>query len=270
VRAAASRLLGPGFAPVAAIAVEIELEEHAGGFTLHVEIEGEGLEGERTLHMPSCAEVRDAAALVIAVSIDPELTHSSEETEPEALEAEPKSTTDGNEPPALELAASFGIDGMLLPGAAPLLGAQLGLHVAPLRFALGGVLLLPSAVTVDSPTRGFEVDMGAAAVRASACLTVVTFEPASLAPCAGVWLGRIWAELEDSSVARGELLVAPELSLSGDYQLSRSFVLGLRLGALLPLQPPRFSLRDGQGLHETPRFSAQAEVVLRAGFRLGG
>lgn len=257
VLAEAERLLGAGFAHTAELAVEIEIEQEGSAFVLRLEIEGDGVEGERELRMQSCEEVRDAAALLIALSLDPELATRAPEPAPVASASEPTELT---------LAPGIGIDSSLLPSTAALLSVQLALRLAPLTFAMGGVLLWPNEVTVVAPDASFGVDVGVAAARAGVCVALLSADGLSVGPCAGIWLGRMWAEAQNSGGDRGELLVAPELSAVAEHRFSRLVSLSLRLAALVPLRSPRFELRDGGAIHQAPGVSAQAELALLVHF----
>jgi hypothetical protein len=94
------RLLGDRAAPSAApIEVSARVsQEDGGGYRLRLEATRDGTPRVRELRGPTCAAVTDAAAVILALMIDPSAVASAPEEAPKAAQSEPEKTAQGDPP----------------------------------------------------------------------------------------------------------------------------------------------------------------------------
>jgi hypothetical protein len=232
-----------------------------------------GTKGERTLEANTCDEAAHAAALVIALAVDPNLTSAP----PSSIPTPPPKPTPPPEPtPAVEpakpepppkptragprfgltLAAGPTVDAAALPGAAFGVAARIGTDVGRLVPNLGFVFLPSAKKTVAGRDAGGEFAMVGGS--AGACVKITEF----LGPCASFELGRMRAAGFGARAtnAGSALWSAVLLGLSGGL---RGRPIGVRAEAwiVIPTTRPDFVIED-IGVVHTPRVGVRATLLL--------
>jgi hypothetical protein len=244
----------------------------------------------RELRASSCAELQDAAAVVLAVTIDPlvplaetparppEAEPATEpEPEPELaptpapVEPSPPASTSPHTKPALALALriSGGVQYRALPTIAG--GPSLALAVwrGALRAELVGAWWLTGTSHVDAaPEVGATLSLGWVAPRVCGVASAgrVTFPL-----CAGVELGGMRAAAFGTADARTRTLVwiAPEFGGATRVELSRSLALWIGLDGAIPLVRQVFTIAGLGEIHRTPPFVFQALLGLEIRLDVG-
>lgn len=180
------------------VAVEVRIAAAGGGFALSLRTE----HGERALRGERCTDVVEAAALIVAMAIDPDAGFG-----PEPAERRPAWATDGEVPPGppvaevaelarprprrgarLALRVTAGGDIGALPGPTANLGLGAGLVLGPWRLEAGGHSL------VERTAYGAEIDEGHRIRLYYGTLLVCHAPLRMLRMCAGGELGRFEAE----------------------------------------------------------------------------
>jgi hypothetical protein len=265
-------LLGPSPPAAEPIAATGLVTATPGGFTLAFELTQRGETHSRTLTAPTCEELSDAGALIVALAVNPALVIPApgdtpagappgDETpkgladppplpaaqpEPERESAAaprpapPPATTDAEATFRLRSAfvAALGDLGSLPRAAA---GARAGLELASDSVALDVLVdfLPPARRTIaESPERGGDVMLLAGGLRA--CAT--PFGP-SIAGCAGFEAGFLDAESFGASVSNDGGLAgwfAGRVGLGGRLPLDETFALRADAEALVPVSTPKF------------------------------
>jgi hypothetical protein len=261
------------------------------------------VERERELRASSCAELQDAAAVVLAVTIDPlvplaetptrppEAEPATEpEPEPEpapepALEPTPApepalEPTPAPSPPAptsrrtkseigLALRISGGIEYRALPSIAGGPALALAVWRGALRVELVGAWWLTGTSHVDTaPDVGATLSLGWVAPRVCG---VARAGRVAFPLCVGVELGGMRAAAFGTADARTRTLawIAPEFGGAARVELSRSLALWIGVDGAIPLVRQVFTIAGLGEIHRTPPFVFQVllglEIRLDAG-----
>jgi len=246
-------------------------------------------EGVREVVGASCAEVAQAAALVVAMTIDPDkaLAAATEpKPEPETRVESTESAGDGEIPPPIRPAESteasakaaaprrarlpihWGVRAEIisdlgsLPGVKPGAGLTAAAMLHAWRLELSGIYWFQRRETLDeAPTMGGDISLLAGSLRG--CYQAWGFDG-----CAGLELGRFSAhgfgsEFPESHTA---LWLAPTAGLARRFKVSTWFSFSLLAEAGLPLQRPRFWVDDALVHQPAPvvgRFLVGGEVALQ-------
>lgn len=261
-----------------------------------VVVEGEGLVLVLEFHQPvarirelrgrTCVELRDAAAVVLAVTVDPlvPLTEETEETEEtdgtertdaiaetEETEVEPPEPEPEPEPtPALDRAVQIegslrvagGIHYGALPGVAGGPSLAVGLRWRVLRAELvGGFWSSRSARFEQAPEVGANVSFGWVAPRVCG---VPATPRVSFPLCAGVEIGGMRGAGFGTPGARVRTLpwIAAEVGAAVSVGLPGPLALWLGVDGVVPLVRPGFTVAGLGELHRVPAFAVQALVGL--------
>jgi hypothetical protein len=248
----------------------------------------------RELRARSCVELRDAAAVVLAVTIDPlvpladpptrpvepepepepepELEPEPEpEAEPKPVAPQPEAQTPGrrSQELAVVLRIAGGIQYRALPSIAGGPVLALGLWRRALRAELVGAWWLTGTTHFDvAPEVGATLSLGWVAPRVCG---VPSVGRVAFPLCAGIELGGMRAAAFGTADARTRTLawVAPELGGATHVQLSRPLALWIGVDGVIPLVRPSFIISSLGELHRTPPFAFQAllglEIRLDAG-----
>ena len=212
---------------------------------LHLETSLEGQPGERTLSAGTCADVADAAALVLAFAIDPgaALRHRAPSPEPAKVTPPPPAAPVAPTPTWFGASASVRGDLGALPGLS--VGASLGVSVQ--HGAWSGVLVgsgfgeraKPAA---QRPSAGGEFSMWALAV--APCWSPAYREALRLRACLPLEVQRVHASGygvdAPGEATRSELLLGAELTPG--LGLSSRLELIAPLGLAVALRRPEFYL----------------------------
>lgn len=284
LRQSVERLFG-GTIPATELAVRAELSPEASGYTLVLETTAQGHHGVKRLEDVSCEELTRAAAVLIALAIDPTLTlgeddasrgarapdapvsasaSPSAEPAPEtAPRVAPQRSAVG--PEAAGSALPVQVDGVLaavgefgtVPGASPGLLLQLDARFGVGLVGIGGEYLLPQTARVANRSE-LGALVGYVGGVAFGCLGAFG-RRAAPAACAGVAVGRLSGESRGAPVqGHGSLLwVTPELGGTFRYRLRDSVLLegGITL---------RFAVQDSEfTLDNVGRVYAPSAVAVR-------
>jgi hypothetical protein len=252
-------------------------------------VQGEGT-WRRTIHARSCDELADAAALIIALVVDPNLnpTPPAASVPPPArapapvpaLTSTPPPPSAPRPPPAarppavsrarvpLHVAASAVGDVGSLPAAA--LGGELaaGADLGRARIeAVGTVFPEVHKVIARNPERGGDVELLAGGLRGCYLIPWTGWEGGV---CGGVEAGRLRATgfgAREFNATEDELWLAGRLGVIADIPVVDP--LGLRFGleGLLPLRRPEFVVPPLGTVHEPSWVSLRLELGIQAFFR---
>lgn len=224
--------------------VQIEHTEHA--YVLTLETDRDGERGTRSF-AGACGEISEAAALVLALSIDEATPRPSAPVVSEAARPPPQRGRDGDraEPRYVLRAAALGERGYL-----PRVGAGVELAFA-LAFARSELALSASWLApVKSAAReeGARVELGLWAARAGYCHDLLGRRN-TLWACAGLELGRASGAGIDiaASQAKHYLWSAGVVGLRVVGELARSFALYLEPSLAVPFERKRFVSSDALG-----------------------
>lgn len=241
---------------------------------------------ERELSGQSCAEVSDAGALAITLTISERAAASSGGAESEELPGDADRTEGGkqSEPPPsaaaasaaepgpaqsppsaaspipleLSVAAALVLDTAELPSLAPGGSAEIAL-----RYGLVKVIAL-GALFANQETRladGRGGSFGLALFGGLLCLQP-SAEAVTMLGCAGFELGKLSAEgLLDTPRSGGATLRAVRVEAGGGYRFSPRVAAFLRLGVSAPLTSVNFSVDPGdQRIHRLGPASGRATL----------
>jgi hypothetical protein len=260
VRTEVHRLLG-GEAHAAArvvIVTAVVVEERPGAWQVTLETPRAG--GIRVVRGSTCAAIGDAAAVILALMIDP--TAVLEPRRPPASaparRAASQPATAPQPPPrppappasprprrvAGRVAVFGGVDVTSLPGTSPGVGGSGALQLGRQRLELGFEYWTGARGHVAArPAAGGDLDLWLFTLSTCRALLAGRVE---LGPCLGLDLGRLHGS--GFGVARpGEgaaLWVALRGGVLASWEFARRWALFARLEAVIPLQRPRFVLTN--------------------------
>jgi hypothetical protein len=204
--------------PAAQLDVAATVTRDDGGeLTVRLETQGDGGARVREIKGTSCAAVADAAALLVALIIDPvAASRAVPAPSPPVVPPPPVPSPPPPAPPppalpppvpvppsppgpastlrpSLRLLGWTLADAGSLPGISAAFGGKAVMVIAPLRFELGGGVWFDRRTTVpQQPSAGGNV--GLAAGSADACWSFLRPGPLELGPCLGFELGRLHAD----------------------------------------------------------------------------
>ena len=236
--------------------------------------------GTREFSGAQCGELAEAAALLIALSIDPLAVSSSGQPAPRAHAADSPGSDAGEAltPAAAPVRAVRGalraaglLDVGYLPraGAGGELGASVSLRRS--RLELTG-LWLPGVRSERARDDRARVRVALWAVRASYCLRALG-QRSALSGCAGLELGRASGDGVDIAAAQSRSFawVAGWLALRASTELTHWLGLSLEPAIAIPFARSRFVSRDADGapravLHTPSPVAARVALSLEALF----
>jgi hypothetical protein len=245
---------------------------------------------ERELRSKSCVELRDAAAVVLAVTIDPLVPLAEPATGPTQPEPEPTPAPEPEPEPEPELepqpvvselesprpsrvALGLRIAGGIQYGALPAIAGgpslTLSLWRKAFRAELVGAWWLTGTTHFDgAPQVGATLSLGWVAPRVCG---VPSVGRVAFPLCAGLEVGGMRAAAFGAADARTRTLawIAPEFGGAARVELSHAFALWIGIDGVIPLVRPRFTIAGLGAIHQTPPFAFQAllglEIRLDAG-----
>ncbi len=287
LRAAIERLLGYSLEPDAASHVYAHafvFRPETGPLELHLAItEPGGRPNERRIASQSCAELADAAALIIALAIDPEAgTADAPEAlapapstpppipsiEAERSQVEPPLPPERSTPPLgwFALGASLSADFATLPAPTPGLVLSAARRFDANRLELMVAYWFSQRATLPATsTVGGEVELMAAAARY--CRSFIAGPP-DLAACAGLEAGLLQVEgfgIKNPVVGRGPWL-APRLDLRAAIPIVPPLDLTGELTLLAPLVRDRYTIAYMGEVYQAPPLSGRAQLGLEFHF----
>lgn len=276
VTARMARLLSRSTGPHPELVAEADVSNDGAAFALEMRIWQADRPAYRRLRATSCRELSDAAALLLALLVDPALQVETEAAPvsrpPRAPRAQQRRAPSEPVPRRSEPGPVWGasgravLDWAALPGPAPGLSAAASTELHRLRLELGGVWL-PLARHVVRDAAG-EAEKGGkfSLVAASTRLCHALFVSPRLSACAVGELGaiRAWGFGTIEDRRRSVVWAAAGPGLTGALPLATSAALTAGADLLFALNRPRFEL-DNVGLVHRP---AVAGFRLTAGVEL--
>ncbi|HEY3666367.1 MAG TPA: hypothetical protein VGL19_10215 [Polyangiaceae bacterium] len=243
-----------------ALSVEIR-EQAASGFQLVVRARPHDKALERVLEPKTCADALEAAAVLVALAVDPNARPDGLPSPAPARESPEKRG------PIVRSALLFGVSVHELPRAAPLLSADTGLDFGAFSARLEGFWLAPEHAQLASQPQGRGGDIAAFGAGLAACYLPVR-DAGRLATCVSAQVGA-WS-------AKGSGVLHPESKLepwlSGGVRVRYVVPLGARLGWLLQADAiwlgsrPRFFLDDLGVVYVPPEVGARFGSGLELSF----
>ncbi|HEX5661042.1 MAG TPA: hypothetical protein VFX59_27810 [Polyangiales bacterium] len=257
------------------IRADIRLDEHDRGYRLTLDTERDGVQGTRVFEAPRCADVVDAAVLLLSLMLDEARSEEIPPPPPPPLPP-PAPPPPPPAPAPVERrvraslkAAALGELGYL-PRAGGGLEAALGLAVNASRIELTG-LWLPD-VRSGRGSDGARVAIGLWAMRLGYCHRLVGSRLA-LFGCAGLELGRAHGEGLDLTDERDRAFLwsAGHAGLRAALALGGGLALLLEPAVAVPFARRRFVSIDAsgspsEGLHTPATVSGRVAIALEAVF----
>ncbi len=223
------------------------------GWTVRIETTTGDATGERTIEGATCAEVFDAAALVVAMAVPPKISSPPPPPEGEGDRPPPPPPQPPSPPPSppppppplpVHISARIVVGSNLgmLPGADPGFAAAFAVSRGRLRGEVGASTWLERSRSVDTDdgVRGADLSLKAAGLRACylPAARVWTCAAGELGSMRGIGFGA------DDDFDRSSTWLAGGASAVAPFSLSRSFNIVVIADALAPIRRPRF-LHDG-------------------------
>ncbi len=264
----------------------VRISSDADGYRLTVS-EPRTIDPPRELEADDCESLVDAAAIVVALRIDPEALGRVEPApEPRVVEpGPPEERVDAlgapaasvrapheqpaadTEPVVLGLTAGGGAALHLLPALAPGLAAGLFIERGPWRAELAGSWWLPQrASRQDRPEAQAEVELLAAVLRG--CFTPLA-SAVHLDGCLAFEVGALaghGAGVVVDPRRQVAAWLAGEAGLRGRIPLGDAFEVGLAVSTIVPFHRPTFVIEDAGTVYRPPQLGGRADVWF--GFRI--
>lgn len=271
-------LLGQPLTSVAGVDFEVSIERGVGRewrLRLDTLDKEQGKRRSRELTAKSCAELADAAAVAITMSIK-----SLADREPRARQPHPAAAVVAaptavavapraeEAPPAPTLSRAAALTALVDSGAMPRAALGLGLEVALQR---GGLRVLGSGTFFPSQQATLPNGVGGtfqlATGGALACLAQ-GLGRVTLLGCVGGEVGRLTGEGVGVSAprARGTLWLAGRGDLGATFALAPNVAVVARAGAAVPLQRPTFLLNNDTAVHRPASLTVRATFGVELAF----
>lgn len=217
------------------------------GWTLALTTEVDGTTGERTLSATSCQSLADAAALMLALILNPDLAVTTPPSEQEASIPPPPPPT-----PALRrhrlwrIGAQAGMQKGMLESASPYYALWVGVGTGRLSVRLAPGLTLPRDVFVrDQPALGGRLWL--ATLAGLGCWAAVS-GAVEVSPCAGVEVTRLAGRGLGTSTVSSSYLYwsSAELALFAGLPVGHGILVEVGAVGLVALHRPAFYLTESQ------------------------
>ena len=249
VMAEAHSLVGDDLGDRAPLVVRVAIQDLADeGLRVELDAQGTGHFFRRELTLPSCEEARQATALMIALTLDPDLARAPIEepapATPPAVVAEPQDPDRSG--PSLGVNAGFDPSELSEPTAA--FGIRLAWRWSAVQIEASGSYWLP---THSQVTAGVDLDADMAGGAVHSCYWL-TFGRWDLGPCLGLEVMRVHGFLNGAdagSDAWFRVGLGPRLAV----WLSAYVALSVSADPLLGLNRPRFASASGDSA-QAPAF----------------
>lgn len=252
-------------------------------WVLELVVAAEGGHMQRTLRGDDCKVLASAAALVMAVMVEP--SGVLEEVDPGPIEetqeptpeptprapTTPRTPTTPTKPPAPSgsrqpLRGFVGARGLLTWGAAPGVGGAValsgGVLIGRVRVGIDALVDVPRTATIESAEdAGARIGLAAAGLRGC-------YAPGSqrveVPLCGGLEAGAIWGK--GFGLARPKTAVAPWVAVVLETGLSvvlhSRVALRILAEGVVPLRRPQFVVDDRGAVHQPARVGARAGAAI--------
>ncbi len=307
VRAEIERVLGGPPDPASAryLRAEARVSRAGAGFHVHIVTDLGGVIGERDLDGPTCGAVANAAALIVALTFDPEALTRHADATAAAPHPPPPSPPAPTSPPAAAPAPSIlplplpdaavsttappagspptaegapprrpvfavGVIGEASVGALPkvdgAIGGRVGVLVGRLRADVSASYWPEQPASLASrPTAGGKIELVAG--DGSACWALLR-APVELSPCLGLEVGSMSAVGFGvrSNGSGSALWIAPLAEAAAALPFGRRFAARIDLGVLVPAERPPFVLQGVGTVYTAGPVVGRATVGLEVRF----
>jgi hypothetical protein len=280
IRDDVERLIGSGSheGGVKHVSVQVTGDE-ANGYRVRLRFDEQKGESERILRGPTCNQVSRAAALLIALAIEPNADISQEpEPEPEPPKPEPKLEPPKPQPKPVVvaqaprerdyrwvLAVGPAVEAGLLPALSPGLDLSLGLRIGVFEPELYASGFLPRSKDIDNSSAGGQFTLFTAGARA--CFRMLDSK-LEIFGCAGAALNHLSAEGYKVSVpgSADTNVGSVDVALRLQVPLSRRVALRLTGGPVYSLGRAEFVVEGLAPVHEAKRVSGAGSLKLALSF----
>jgi hypothetical protein len=260
-----------GAAPLRA---EGRLHSERDGFRLHLVVRGDAGYMERTLEGDDCTVLASAAALVVAVMVEPATVLEEVEStaaEPQAVTLAPPSDErpERSAPPTSRPGGFVAARGLFSWGGAPGAGGAValggGIRFARWRIVLEALIDLPRHAWLEDADAGARIGLGTAALRG--CHTPGG-ERVEVPLCAGFEAGAMWArgfglaEPRNAVVPWGAFALGTGLAVI----VHRRVAVRMDVEGVVPMRRPRFVIEDRGAVYRPAPIGARAGAALEIRF----
>jgi hypothetical protein len=246
------------------------------GWSLDLVVRGEGSHMERTLHGDDCRVLTSAAALVIAVMVEPAtvLEEVEKSIAPEQHDSPPlrEVETPRASPAAVRNRPGgfMAVRGLVTWGGAPRTGGAValagGVRFARWRIGVEALLDVPRrAMLSDTEDAGARIGLAAAALRG--CHTPGG-ERVEVPLCAGFEAGAMWAtgfglaQPKTAIVPWGAFILGTGLSIT----VHRHVALRIDVDGVVPVHRARFVVEDREPVYRPAPLGARAGAAIEVRF----
>ena len=227
-------------------------------------LRGPEWEAKRALDGPTCAAVSEAAALVIALAINPEIEPPPPPPKPESPERERPSRSPSVGGPSASLAGT--VDAGMVPGGTAGVEGNLGWTLGAVHVELGGSYFAERRATLaDRDDVGATFRLGSMSARG--CYQFQR-DRLMLGPCLDI--GALWTKAQGfGPIARSEVSsVTPSVggALGIRWLISSSFAPFVRIGAIVPVARPEFAVQGMGHVHRAAPVAVRGALGLEVHF----
>jgi hypothetical protein len=250
----------------------------AGGWTLRVRTAEDEDARERVVSGGDCGELADAAAVIVALAVDPSLHHSpapsaplpaSRPSGPGAPAADAPAPPPASAPPpqdarvVLSGAVLGALDAAALPAPAPGLGVDVGVSFGRLGLAAQGAWFPSQRANVEGRTGGGDVSLLLAGAMVRYRLVRA---PLELDLAMAFEVGSMHAEAVDVALlSEGRALwLAPGSGLRAGWPISPTLVAQLGATVLVPVSRERFVVTGLGDVHGPPALTVRGTLGIEA------
>jgi hypothetical protein len=265
------RLAGHDTQPESALQAKVSIERSAAdSFKLTLQTESEGRSGTRVLQGSSCGAVVDAAALTLALILNPEAVAEGANAPPPPddarVDAPPPPKKSEPFRPSQRARLRFvggpelGLQAGTMPSFGPSFGLSFGLGVGDGWAWLTGNFAPPQHPTVEGhPDAGGSLFMISGT--ALGCWDVAS-NALVLAPCAGAELSWVRGEGEGVSDPQAAGVYWPSAAFGGalQFELTRRFALRFSALGLVPFKRPALFLEGIGEVHRPAPIAGRASL----------
>ncbi len=276
---------GSGELDAGGVSAHADIVRRADGrYELTLRISGASMQAERSLSAGNCDAAVQAAALLVAMALDPTLQARRAAATPTRSQAAAPPAPEATRAPGAQSAAAAAGAGKLgfaiavgalvdvgsLPSPGFGLGADLELHLAPVRVSLGATVLPAIQHDVTGlPGARLEIAVVAASARMCLALPLQRFE---LGPCGWLEVGSMHGDVHGIRLPHSDasLWLAPGAGARARFRIGSGWSAGADVGAIVPYARRRFFVQTDGGVlevHRVAQIALQTELGLAYEFQ---